>query len=72
MVKCVKCHRESTFTSPSAFCDMHWVLWSTEGYEEIRPDLDATETRVQDLKGIWKRHGRPDDADSQLREIKKA
>lgn len=43
-IKCCKCEKEATFTSPSPLCDEHWAEWWLEGYPNRKRDKAMAET----------------------------
>lgn len=34
-MKCCKCKKVATFSSPKAYCAYHWTKWWTQGYEKL-------------------------------------
>lgn len=75
--RCSECSRESTYDIPVNYCDLHWLLWWTAGWEQDGTtgwEQDGTkkelrQERIDLLESTWKKYGRPDDADSIIDEL---
>lgn len=71
LIQCTKCDREATFDSPENFCDLHHMLWWTEDWGENITAEELTADRIQILEETWADCERPDDAQSQIEEVRK-
>ena len=69
-MKCCKCNREATYDSPKPYCDLHWEMWFTEGYEVALTPKRLYRFRYENLKYAWRKHGRPVGWRKMLKEIK--